>query len=53
MNLQVVNFQRFECASDSSKEREPVPSKSGMSKIAACPLSPIAVDSSALQSPTS
>ena len=41
MNLQVVNFQRCKCASGSSKEPEPVPSMSGVSEIAACPLSPI------------
>ena len=38
---------------ESSKEPEPVPSTSGMSDIAACPLSPIADDPSALPSPTS
>ena len=38
---------------ESSKEPEPVPSKSGMSEIAACPPSPIADDPSALPSPTS
>ena len=37
----------------SSKEPEPVPSTSGVSDIAACPLSPIADDPSALPSPTS
>ena len=53
MNLQVVKFQIFECASDSSKEQELVPSVSGMSETAACPLSPVADDPSALPSPTS
>ncbi|KAJ8777715.1 hypothetical protein J1605_014368 [Eschrichtius robustus] len=38
---------------ESSKEPEPVPSMSGVSEIAACPLSPIADDPSALPSPTS
>ena len=38
---------------ESSKEVEPVPSMSGVSEIEACPLSPIADDSSALPSPTS
>ena len=38
---------------ESSKEPEPVPSMSGMSEIAACPLSPIADDPSPLPSPTS
>ena len=38
---------------ESSKEPEPVPSMSGVSEIEACPLSPIADDSSALPSPTS
>ena len=36
-NLQAVNFQRWKCASGSSKKPEPVPSASGMSEIAACP----------------
>ena len=36
-----------------SKEPEPVPSTSGVSEIAACPLSPIADYPSALPSPTS
>ena len=52
-NLQVVNFQRYERSSGSSKEPEPVPSTSGMSEIAACPPSPIADYPSALPSPTS
>ena len=38
---------------ESSKEPEPVPSTSGMSEIAACPLSPISDDPSALPSPAS
>ena len=38
---------------ESSKEPEPVPSISGVSEIAACPLSPIADNPSALPSPTS
>ena len=38
---------------ESSKEPEPMPSKSGMSDIAACPPSPIAHDPSVLPSPTS
>ena len=37
---------------ESSKEPEPVPSMSGVSEIAACPLFPIADDPSALPSPT-
>ena len=49
-NLQVVNFQRCDCASGSSKEPEPEPSTSGVSDITACPPSPGAVD---LLSPTS
>ena len=36
-----------------SQEPEPVPSAAGVSEIAACPLSPVANDSSALPSPTS
>ena len=52
MNFHIVNFQRCECASGSSKESEPVPTMSGMSKIAACPPSPIADDPAALPSPT-
>ena len=36
---------------ESSKELEPVSSMSGMSEIAACPLCPIADDSSAVPSP--
>ena len=36
---------------ESSKEPEPMPSKSGMSDIAACPPSPIADDPSAVPSP--
>ena len=63
-NLQVANFQRCEHASldhflkrvdriESSKEPEHVPSMSGMSEIAACPLSPIADYPSALPFPTS
>lgn len=48
--LQVVNFQRYECASDSSKEPKPVPSTSDVSDIAARPPSPIADDPSALPS---
>ena len=50
-NLQVVNFQRCEHASSSSKEPEPVPLMSGMKEIAACPLSPIADDPSAHSMP--
>ena len=46
-------FMTWEMARGSSKEPEPVPSTSGMSEIAACPLSPIADDPSALPSPTS
>ena len=38
---------------EASKESEPVPSISGVNEIAACPLSPIANDPSALPSPTS
>ena len=38
---------------ESSKEPEPVPSTSSEREIAACPLSPIADDLSALLSPTS
>ena len=38
---------------ESSKEPEPVPSTSGMSEIAACPLSPTADNPSPLPSPTS
>ena len=38
---------------ESSKEREPVPSTSGMNVTAACPSSPIADDPSARPSPTS
>ena len=38
---------------ESKEEPEPVPSMSGVSEIAACPLSPVADDPSALQSPTS
>ena len=38
---------------ESSKKPEPVPSTSGVSELAACPLSPIAGDPSALPSPTS
>ena len=53
MKLQVVNFQRCKRASGSSKEPEPLPSTSGMSEIAAWPLSPIADNPSALPSPTS
>ena len=37
---------------ESHKEPEPGPSRSGMSGIAACPPSPIAEDPSALPSPT-
>ena len=37
---------------ESSKEPEPLPSMSGMNEIAACPLSSIADDPSALPSPT-
>ena len=36
-----------------SKEPEPMPSTSGVSEIAACPLSPTADDPLALPSPTS
>ena len=53
MNLQVASFQRWELASDSRKEPEPVPSTSGMSEIAACPASPIADDPSSLPPPSS
>ena len=63
-NLQVMSFQRWDhisldCFSkradriESSKEPEPVPSTSGVSEIAACPLSPVADDPSALSFPTS
>ena len=52
-NLQVVNFQRCERASGSSKEPEPLPSMSGVSDTAACPPSPIADNPSAVPSPTS
>ena len=50
-NLQVVNFQRYECASGSSKEPEPMPSTSGMSEIAVCCPSSVAESPSALPSP--
>ena len=53
MNLQVVNFERRKHVSGSSKETGPVPSMSGMSEIAACPLSPIADDPKALPPPAS
>ena len=52
-NLHGVNFQRCERASGSWKEPEPVLSTSSMSEIAACPLSPIADDPSALPPPIS
>ena len=51
-NLQVANFQRCERASDSSKESEAVSLTSGVSEIAADPLSPLADDPSAPSSPT-
>ena len=38
---------------EASKESEPVPSISGVNEIAACPLSPIVNDPSALPSPNS
>ena len=38
---------------ESSKEQTPMPSSSGVSEIAANPVSPIADDPSALPSPTS
>ena len=53
MNLHVVNFERCKHVSGSSKEPGPVPSMSGMSEIAACPLSPIADNPKALPSPAS
>ena len=52
-SLQDVNFQKCEHATPSGKEPEPMPSVSGMSEVAACRLSPIADDPSALSSPTS
>ena len=52
-NLQVANFQRREHASGSSKKLQAGSSMSGVSDIAACPLSPIADDPSALPSPVS
>ena len=53
MKLQVANFQRCKCASDSSKEPKPVPLTSDVGDVAACPPSPIADDPSALPSSTS
>ena len=38
---------------ESIKEPEPVPSRSGVSELAVCPLSPVADDPSPLASPTS
>ena len=52
INLQVVNFQRWEHTFGSIKEPEPGPSTSGMSETAAWPQSPIADGPSALPSPT-
>ena len=52
-SLQDVNFQKCEHATPSGKEPEPMSSMSGMSEVAACRLSPIADDPSALSSPTS
>ena len=52
-NLQTANFERYECASSSSKEPEPMPSASGVSELLACPPSPVADGPSALPSPTS
>ena len=51
INLQVVNFQRYEHTFGSSKAPEPVPSTSGMSETAAYPQSPTADGPSALPSP--
>ena len=48
INLQVVNFQRWEHTFGSSKEPEPVPSASGMSETAADPQPPVADGASAL-----
>ena len=48
----IIFFRRVDII-EYSKEPEPMPSVSGMSEIAACPLSPIADDPSALPSPTS
>ena len=50
-NLQTANFERYECASSSSKEPEPMPSASGVSELLACPPSPVADGPSALPSP--
>ena len=47
-----MNFQRFECASYSSKELELVPSASGVSESAACCPSLMADNPSALPSTT-
>ena len=52
-NLQVANFQRWDCAPGSSNEWEPVLSTSGLSDTTARPLSPAADDPAALPSPTS
>ena len=51
MNLQVVNFQRCECAYGSIKEPEPLTSTSGRSEIAAYSTYLIVDDPSALLSP--
>ena len=48
-----VKFLRREQASGSSKGPEPVPSASGQSETAACPLSPAADDPSSPPFPTS
>ena len=45
-------FKRID-RTEFSQEPEPVPSAAGVSEIAACPLSPVANDSSAPPSPTS
>ena len=47
------NFQRCERAAGSSMDPEPGPSMSDTSEAAACPLSPVADDPSALPFPTS
>ena len=53
MRLQDMNFQRCEHTSGSNKEPKPMPSMSGVSEIAACPLSPLSNRSSALPPPIS
>ena len=52
-NLRVVNFQRHKHTSGFSQKPEPVLLMSGATGTAACPLSPIAGDPSALPPPTS